>query len=151
MPLDNITEKLKHEEFVRKVCETNIIYGLESDEGFATSSSNEFDDENGEPIEMICFWSHKKQATSCIKNNWAEYAVAEMPLSEFIENWCIGMNNDGLIIGTNFDENMSGFEIEPLELILELVKELRINKSDISFLEFDNLDDLEKQIKSAND
>ena len=150
MHQDHITVKLRHEKFIKKVCETNIVYGLESEEGFATSNSNDFDDENDEPIGIICFWSEKALANSCIKNSWVDYRVAEIPLSEFIENWCVGMNNDCLLVGTNFDQNMFGFEIEPLELILELVKELKINKSNITFQKFDDLDDAEKKIIEAN-
>ena len=150
MHQDHITVRQRHEKFIKKVCETNIVYGLESEEGFATSSSNEFDDENGEPVGIICFWSEKALANSCIKNGWIDYNVAEIPLSELIENWCVGMNNDGLLVGTNFDQNMFGFEIEPLELILELVKELKAINSNIVFQKFENLIDLETQIINAN-
>lgn len=47
---NHIDVKLKHEKFVTKVCETNLVYGLENEDGFATSSSNDLEDEDGEPI-----------------------------------------------------------------------------------------------------
>ena len=146
---NHIDVRLKHEKFIKRVCETNIVYGLESEEGFATSSSNDFEDEDGEPIGIICFWSEKALANSCIKNGWEEYKLAEISLSEFIENWCIGMDNDELLVGTNFDQNMFGFEIDPFDLILELVEELKTNKKELEFLKFENLADLEKQINDA--
>ena len=52
---NHIDVRLKHEKFIKRVCETNIVYGLKSKEGFATSSSNDFEDEDGEPIGIICF------------------------------------------------------------------------------------------------
>lgn len=146
---NHIDVRLKHEKFIRRVCETNIVYGLESEEGFASSSSNDFEDEDGEPIGIICFWSEKAYANSCIKNGWKEYKLTEISLSEFIENWCIGMDNDVLLVGTNFDQNMFGFEIEPFDLIIELVEELKINKKELDFLKFENLADLENQINKA--
>jgi hypothetical protein len=149
MHQDAIVVRQRHEKFIKKICETNIVYGLESEDGFASSSSNNVDDETDEPVKIICFWSEKAWAKSCIKNDWANYDLAEIPLSEFIENWCVGMSNDKLLVGTNFDQNMFGYEVEPLELILDLVKELRTIKSEIRFLKFSSLDDLEEQIKGA--
>ena len=146
---NHIDVRLKHEKFIKRVCETNIVYGLESEEGFATSSSNDFENEDGEPIGIICFWSEKALANSCIKNGWEEYNLAEISLTEFIENWCIGMDKDELLVGTNFDQNMFGFEIDPFDLILELVEELKTNKKELEFLKFENLADLENQINEA--
>ena len=36
---DSITINNRHLRFVKTVCETEIVYGLENDVGFATSSS----------------------------------------------------------------------------------------------------------------
>ena len=146
---NHIDIKLKHEKFVKKVCETNIVYGLESKNGFATSSSNDLEDEEGEPIGIICFWSEKVLAKACAKNGWEEYEPTEISLSEFIENWCIGINNDELLVGTNFDHHMFGYEIEGYELILEIIAELKKNKRELKFIKFGNLDDLKTQIKES--
>ena len=107
----------RHKRFITTVCESEIIYGLKNSQGFATSSANKFEDDNGNPIMIICFWAEKALAKSCVKNEWNDYKPCEISLPDFIENWCIGMENDGLIIGTQFDQNMFGFEVEPLELI----------------------------------
>ncbi len=146
---NHIDVKLKHEKFVKKVCETSLVYGLENEDGFATSSSNDLEDESGEPIGIICFWSEKALAKSCVKNDWEEYEPTEINLAEFIENWCIGIDNDELLIGTNFDQNMFGYEIEGYELILELIEELKKNNKELDFEKFENLEDLETQIREA--
>jgi hypothetical protein len=44
---------------------------------------------------------------------------------------------------------MFGFEIEPLDLILELVEELKTNKKELEFLKFKDLADLENQINES--
>ena len=146
---NHIDVRLKHEKFVKRVCETNIVYVLEDEDGFATSSSNNLEDEDGEPIGILCFWSEKALAKSCVKNGWEEYEPTEIDLTEFIENWCIGIDKDELLVGTNFDQNMFGFEIEGYELILELVEELKKNKNELEFQKFENLEDLENHIRKA--
>jgi hypothetical protein len=129
------------------VSESEIVYGLKSKKGFATSSSTQYEEDNGNPIGMICFWAEKVRAKSCAKDEWKKYKVTEISLTEFIENWCIGMANDGLLIGTQFDQNLFGYEVEPLDLILELTTELKSNKKDLNFRKFNGIDGLEKQIK----
>jgi hypothetical protein len=146
---NHIDLKLKHEKFVKKVCETNLVYGLENEDGFATSSSNDLEDEDGKPIGIICFWSEKALAKSGIKNGWEEYEPTEINQAEFIENWCIGIDNDELLVGTNFDQNMFGYEIEGYELILELIEELKKKNKELDFEKFENLEDLEVQIREA--
>jgi len=145
---DHITVRNRHLKFIKTICETEIVYGLKNKKGFATSSSVHHDDKNGEPVGMICFWSEKTRAKSCIKDGWKRYKTTEIPLSEFMESWCLGMENDGLLIGTQFDQNMFGFESEPLELIIELSTELRSIEKDLKLRKFNGIDDLEKQVKT---
>ncbi|SEE58276.1 Protein of unknown function [Tenacibaculum sp. MAR_2010_89] len=146
---NHITVKNRHKKFIKTICETEIVYGLKNKKGFATSSSVHYDDENGEPAGMICFWAEKARAKSCIKDGWKKYQVTEIRLSEFMENWCIGMENDGLLIGTQFDQNMFGFEAEPLELILDLSSELNSLGKELDLKKFDGIADLEKQVKAS--
>lgn len=136
-----------HKKFIKTICETKVVYGLESNDGFATSCSNTYEDDEGEPIELICFWSDKASAQSCIANEWSNYTISEIPLSEFIENWCLGMDGDGLLVGTNFDLDLFGQESDPLELILDLIAELKITKTELEFVKFNYLQDLENQVK----
>jgi len=144
---DSITIKNRHLNFIKKVSESEIVYGLKSKNGFATSSSTQFEDENGNSIGMICFWAEKVRAKSCAKDEWRKYNVTEIPLYEFMENWCVGMANDRLLIGTQFDQNLFGHEIEPLDLILELASELKSTEKDLKFRKFDGIADLEAQVK----
>lgn len=145
---DSILIEKRHKRFIKKVCESEIVYGLKNNEGFATSSSINYDDDKGKPMGIICFWAEKALAKSCIKNGWKNYKVTEIQLSDFIENWCIGMENDGILIGTEFDQNLFGFEAEPLEMILDLSAELNSIKKDLNFKKFDGISDLENKVKA---
>ena len=146
MHQDSIVTEQRYKKFIKKVCDTEIVYTLECEEGLATSSSNYYEDEEGEDVQIICFWSEKALAKSCIKDGWNNYEVSEMPLSLFMENWCVGMYNDELLIGADFDRNMFGYEAEPADLILELIVELNLKEKELDFIKFDNLSDLKSQI-----
>jgi len=143
---DSITLKNRHQKFIKTVSENGIVYGLKSKNGFATSSSTQFEDDYGNPIGMICFWAEKVRAKSCAKDEWKKYKATEIPLAEFMENWCVGMANDGLLIGTQFDQNLFGYEVEPLDLIIELTSELKSIGKDLMFRKFNGIADLEKQV-----
>ncbi len=148
---DSITLKNRHLKFIKTVSESEIVYGLKSKNGFATSSSTQYEDDNGNPIGMMCFWAEKVRAKSCAKDEWKKYKVTEILLSDFIENWCIGMANDELLIGTQFDQNLFGFEAEPLELIIELTTELKSLGKNLNFRKFNGIEDLEKQVKEITE
>ncbi|MEY8868008.1 DUF2750 domain-containing protein [Meridianimaribacter flavus] len=143
---DSITLKNRHQKFIKTVSENGIVFGLKSKNGFATSSSTQFEDDNGNAIGMICFWAEKVLAKSCAKDEWKKHKVTEIPLAEFMENWCVGMANDGLLIGTQFDQNLFGFEIEPLDLIIELTTELKLIGKELTFRKFNGIADLETQV-----
>jgi hypothetical protein len=42
------------------------------------------------------------------------------------------MSDNGLLIGTEFNQNMFGFKVDPLDLIIELGKELKDQKKKLN-------------------
>ena len=49
-------------EFIDQIIENHKVYILTSEEGFAVSSSEEFEYEDGSNLEVICFWSSEDKA-----------------------------------------------------------------------------------------
>lgn len=146
---DSIDIINRHKKFIEQICETELIYTLENNDDFAISYSNNYEDNNGEPIQLNCFWSNEALAKSCIKEEWSEFQIYQIPLNKFIEYWCIGIDHDDLMIGTDFDSNLYGHESDPLELILEIIEKLKSLNKNVEFENFTDLDDLENQIKVA--
>lgn len=146
---DQITLQNRYKDFIKKVCETETVHGLKDDKGYATSYSNDLEYEDGEPVQIICFWSDAARAKSCVDREWNRYEASLIPLNEFLENWCLGMNSDGLVVGINFDSNLFGYEAEPLELALEIIEELKKNNKSLSLRKFNDLKDMEVQIKEV--
>ena len=142
--------KQNHHQFIKRVCETGIVWALKNRDGLATSSSTKYINKNGEDLGLICFWSDKNLATACAIDDWDDYKPSEILLSEFIEHWCLGMSNDGFIVGCNFDQNMFGEELDPLDLILDLNKELLNQKKEIKLKKFDHINSLVEQIEKLD-
>lgn len=140
---DISTIEYKHKKFIERVVDFDKVWGLESDEGFATSHSNDFD------AEVIPFWSDKAYATAVIKEEWRHYKPTSMPLSDFMENWLVGMYNDGLLVGTNWDANMFGKEIGPLELALEISEEIIAKEKRLNLNKYKDIIDYQTQVKKA--
>src|SRR6478736_3035784 len=99
---------MKQEQFTNKIIETGFVWALEKEEGYATASSLDYEDDEGDPAEVLCFWSEKSLALACSKDDWEGYTPIEIPLEDFIENWCIGMDNDLIMAGLDFDEELLG-------------------------------------------
>jgi hypothetical protein len=146
---DHLTIQNRHADFIKKVCESEIIYALKGDKGYAISYSNEMEDEDDEAVQVVCFWSDEARAKSCIGGEWSDYHTDTLALNDFLENWCLGMNSDGIMAGTNFDSNLFGFEAEPLELILEIIGELKRIDKNIALHTFESISDLEAQIREV--
>ena len=145
---DAILIEKRHQRFIKTVCATGIVYSLKRRKRFATTSSVHFENDDGDPLGMICFWAEKALAKSCAIDSWRKYKLIEISLGDFLENWCIGMENDDLLVGTQFDKNMFGFEAEPLELILDLCTELSVLKKEVPLKKFTGIEDLAQQVKA---
>lgn len=137
----------QYEKFIKEICQSEIVWMLDNEDGFAIADSNEFENEDGEPLGMICFWSKKSMAQDCAREDWEEYTPTEIKLSEFIENWCITMANQNIMSGPNFDEDMTGIEVDPLELILDIEKELNIQGKKIQLENYTQLEVLVMEVK----
>lgn len=141
---DTSTIEYKHKKFIERVVDFGAVWGLESDEGFATSGSNDFED-----AKVIPFWSDKAYASALSKEEWSNYKATSMTIADFMENWLIGMFNDGLLVGTNWDANLFGKEIEPLYLALQLTDELIAKGKTLTLNKYTDITDYQTQVRKA--
>jgi hypothetical protein len=131
-----------HQKFIQEIVSSEIVWGLISPEGYATSSSNDYED-----AFVIPFWSERSMSEACRVEEWKGYTSHGMTLREFLEDWCIGMHNDGLLVGTEWDSEMNGMEAEPLDLALDILKELKNQGKHIPLQKFAEPEELEGQIQ----
>ncbi len=130
--------------FISRIVENNAVWGLTKDETWATSTSAEFED-----TEVILFWSDQSKATACTDDEWANYVPESITLVEFLENWCVGMYGDALLLGADWDAELSGKEIDPLVVALDVVKELKAKGKELEFTQYDSQSEFEEQVIEA--
>ena len=106
------SSKERHRKFVQRVRETREVWGLQSKEGWCVSG------EEGQ--ESMPFWSDRELAELCAKEEWSGFEPTPIPLDEFLENWLPGMDEDGIVVGTNWNEDLGGVESKPLALKRQL-------------------------------
>ncbi len=105
-----------HRRFLKRVAATQHVWGLQAEPGvWAYCESNEFED-----TEVLLFWGYKEDAAKLAIDDWADYEPATIPLDDLVDNWLPGMLEDGLLVGTNWTAQLTGYEIEPDELIEQL-------------------------------
>jgi hypothetical protein len=105
-----------HDRFVRDVKLTGLVWGLRTDRGWAVCDSAEY-----EETEVYPFWSDKAEASVHCTEEWADYAPAKLALDRFIDTWLPGMSEDGVLVGTNWDAELTGLEVDPDVLAQELL------------------------------
>lgn len=104
-----------HTRFLQQVRESGQVWGLKSSTGWAVSESGEFEDTLVYP-----FWSDPADAAPHCTGDWAHFRPAAIPLESFMADWLPGMSEDAVLVGTNWDADLSGMEWEPLELAQQL-------------------------------
>jgi hypothetical protein len=97
--------------FIDAAIRSGAVWGLEHPEGWALAASVEYEDSYVMP-----FWSTEAEARQCAAEEWAEYNVSGIPLEDFINTWLPGMQEDGYLVGTDWDVETAGPEIEPDDL-----------------------------------
>lgn len=121
---DTATLNAKYERFVKKICETEIIYALKEPRGFAFLYSHQYEDEQGEDALLLCFWSTEAYANACKQAEWKDHELVEIPLDLFLKNWCIGMKKDFNYAGIECDSNLFCTEKDPIYLAIDILQEL---------------------------
>ena len=67
------------------------------------------------------FWSDRAYAERAAVDTWRHYEPTAIPIAEFIDGWLRGMSEDGVLVGTDWDANNAGREIEAATLAQELL------------------------------
>lgn len=106
--------------FVVETIENNCVWGLQGPEGWALCASEKYESSNVMPL-----WSREEFARIHCQDDWKDYAPMLIELEEFLEDWLPGMHEDVLLVGVNWDEELEGEEMEPLDLLEEFEQELQ--------------------------
>lgn len=126
--------------FVQRIVETAVVYTLQDqDTFFAECPSESYNNELGEPETVYCFWDSAAAAKACQQEEWADYDLIEINLADFMYENLIEMDNDQHLVGVQFDAELFGTEIEPIELLADLLDEIKQRGLADDFDEFEEL------------
>ncbi|WP_394130031.1 DUF2750 domain-containing protein [Shewanella maritima] len=106
------------ENFVTNIKENQILWGLqdESGEGWVVCDSAQFEETDVMPL-----WSTQAAAKSHCSDEWADYHVTAITLADFLEFWVGDLNEDGVLVGIDWEAEEECLELEPVEIAKELV------------------------------
>ena len=135
-----------YENFITRIVDTDAVWGLTKDETWATSSAAA-----SENTEVILFWSDKKGAEACAEDEWETYVPESISLVEFLENWCVGMYGDQLLLGADWGADLNGKESEPLTVALDVINELKARGKKLKFIQYESQEEFEEQVIEALD
>ena len=101
--------------FISAVRDSGVVWGLQSEEGWACCQSNDSD------AQVLVFWSSQASARRHAQGEWAAYQSAPIALDDFVDTWLRGMHDDGMLAGVDFNADLAGSEMAPAELARALL------------------------------
>ncbi len=134
-----------HVQFIKQVVATGEVWCLDHEEKGAAMSQSEDD----EDIAVLPFWSSKALAAAHAKDEWSDYEIVSLDLALFLEQTIIQLSTDDMLVGTNWDENLTGEEINPIELALALIEEIKTTGKQVEFEDHDDMADYEEMTREA--
>ncbi|RTR39594.1 DUF2750 domain-containing protein [Shewanella canadensis] len=104
--------------FIENVKEHQAVWGLqdETGEGWVVCDSSEYEDTDVMPL-----WSTEAHAKVHCSEEWSNYQPVSITLVEFLEFWVSDLNDDGVLIGTDWQAEKECLEVDPIVLAQSLV------------------------------
>lgn len=118
-PMSKLTDNLdaNFQLFIEEVRESGQVWGLRYGEDWVVCRSAEFEDADVMPL-----WSAEGDARLHCVDEWADYEPEVIELEEFLDIWINDLNEDDVLIGPNWNADLEGQELEPIELAKALVE-----------------------------
>ncbi|MBC7389190.1 MAG: DUF2750 domain-containing protein [Opitutaceae bacterium] len=133
--------ELQKQQFIIQSVTQGKVWGLHCEQGWSNADSCDLEDTVVYP-----FWSTEELAQLCAVDEWSVYAPKYLDLSEFLENWCVGMYKEYILAGIDWNPKLEGAEVDSIDLALKLVQELKKQKKEVKLKLYKNLADFEKML-----
>ena len=118
-PMSKLTDNLdaNFQLFIEEVRESGQVWGLRYGEDWVVCRSAEFEDADVMPL-----WSAEGDARLPCVDEWADYEPEVIELEEFLDIWINDLDEDDVLVGPNWNADLEGQELEPIELAKALVE-----------------------------
>lgn len=126
--------------FIEYVVQHRVVFSLQDQSRFyAECPSESYNNDLGEPEVVYCFWHTAHMARACQQEEWSDYQLVEINLADFMYETLIEMDKDQYLVGVSFDAELFGIEIEPIELLADLLDEIQAQHLVDEFVDFAEL------------
>lgn len=119
----------RHQRFISRAVEKGSVWHLgrktETGLAWAESTSNGDERRRGAGRGVVPVWSDRAYAKQCAKDSWSVYQPFEIPLEQFLSVVLPNMHRAKVLVGTNWNAHLIGYEITPKKLQIELVAALK--------------------------
>jgi len=115
---ENLQEN--YDRLIIESLEQGCIWALRDEDDNWAMVESEINPEIG----VIPFWSNQALAAQLCNGDWAVYKPVAIAMEEFLDDWLTGMHEDVLRVGINWNNDLEGQELEPLDLLEEFESEL---------------------------
>jgi hypothetical protein len=115
---ENLQEN--YDRLIIESLEQGCIWALRDEDDNWAMVESEINSEIG----VIPFWSNQALAAQLCNGDWAVYKPVAVAMEEFLDDWLTGMHEDVLRVGINWNNDLEGQELEPLDLLEEFESEL---------------------------
>lgn len=107
--------------FVRRVTETEVAWYLAAGAGLAYCCSNDVQDHNGAPADVILLFSDAAYARRVRQRHFPEFQPTQVSLFNLIYRWLPGMGDDCALAGVIWTGDLIGMELNP-KILREMIE-----------------------------
>lgn len=104
-----------YDNFIAEAIELGCVWGLENEHGWALCPSS-----LNEDVDVMPLWSDADIAQGHCQDEWADFKAVPISVEELLEEWLPGMHHDVLLVGVDWDKDLEGEEVEPLDLLEDI-------------------------------
>ncbi len=98
-------------EFGNTINESERVWALQNSDGdWVVCDSSEFENADVMPV-----WAKEEDAQKFCVDEWQDYQVASIPLDDFLEEWIGDLNEDGVLLGINWQLDEEGIELDAIK------------------------------------
>ncbi|SHG90307.1 DUF2750 domain-containing protein [Ferrimonas marina] len=97
--------------FVDAVTEQGQIWVLSTEGEYVVCDSVEF-----EQTDVMPLFSSEQAAKALCQEDWSEYEAKAVSVDDFFEQWLPSLDEDKVMVGLDWDEELNGVECDPFEL-----------------------------------
>lgn len=97
--------------FVDTVLEQRHLWVLSDGEEYVVVDSIEF-----ESTDVMPLFSAEVAAKALCIEDWASYSATKVSVDDFFEQWLPSLDEDGVRVGLDWNEDLTGEEMDPFTL-----------------------------------